>query len=292
MNGLVIGRCPKTAEQLNTFCENVRVVLDSSFSCSRKLPELENYEVIFSNTNISRITGIIARANEIKNWIKEFDLDLVFTNTKWDMIAAKLATLGMKRKVVLLSTSHNSYAWCNRRNVVLMSKLISWTTDIYVALASFVKHQLLAEGIDESKVICIPNTATCESWTIKEDYRLHNPIKIVYVAYVYPAKKQDFILDVIFRLKDKYNIEVDCYGDKDEYVDYVHAMQLKASEYELQEKFHLFGRIENVELRNLLHQYDIYFCPSLMEMSPVNILEAQAVGLPVLAWVINYLLLI
>ena len=283
MKGLVIGRCPKTAEQLSTFCENVRIVLDSSFKRNRKLPELECYQVIYSTTNISRISGVLSRAKEIRKWINEFDLDLIFTNTKWDMVAAKLATLGKKRKVVLLSTSHNSYAWCNHKNVVLMSKLISWTTDIYVALASFVKKQLLEEGIDESKIVLVPNTATFESWSVKDRYDLHSPIKIVYVAYVYPAKKQDFILEVINQLKSKYDIEVDCYGDKDEFVDYVQAMQRKACEYGLGDKFHLCGRIENAALRNLLHQYDIYFCPSLMEMSPVNILEAQAAGLPVLA---------
>ncbi len=283
MNGLVIGRCPKTAEQLATFCNTVKVVLDNSFSRSRKLPDLNQFDIIYSGVNISSVKGIYARALEIKKWIKEFDLNIVFTNTKWDMVAAKLATIGLKKKVILLSTSHNSYAWFNHKNVVLMSKLIKWTTDIYVSLASFVKRKLVDEGLDSSSILVVPNTVGYDSWTVKSDYSLSHTIRIVYLAYVYPGKRQDFILDVIHKLASKYDIEVDCYGDKDEFLDYVKLIDDKSTNYNLNSKFHLCGKIENSELRAKLHEYDIYFCPSYMEMSPVNILEAQAAGLPVLA---------
>ena len=48
-------------------------------------------------------------------------------------------------------------------------------------------------------------------------------------------------------------------------------------------QFRFLGRIDNVELRVKLYVYDIYLCPSHMEMSPYNVLEAKSVGLPVIA---------
>lgn len=283
MRALLIGRCPKSAEQLKTFCDEVIIVLDNSFIRQRYLPELKKFTVINSKVNINTLKGIYPRSKEIVKWIKEYDLDIIFTNTKWDMVAAKFASLFVNKKILLLSTSHNSYAWVDDKKVYFMSKLIKYTTDYYVSLASFVKEKLIKNGIDKDRVLLIPNTIDSKTWIEKTDYSIKSTFRLVYVAYVCPGKCQDFIVDVLYHLKDKYDIEIDCYGDKDEFSDYVDLIESKVEKYGLKNKFRLCGRVENQDLHYLLKKYDAYFCPSSMEMSPVNILEAQAVGLPVLA---------
>ena len=66
-------------------------------------------------------------------------------------------------------------------------------------------------------------------------------------------------------------------------VEYVNSIRKEIFNAGLEGKINLKGRIENSELRSILKDYDAYMCPTFMEMSPVNILEAQAAGLPVLA---------
>ena len=282
MNALVIGRCPKTAEQFSTFCDKVIVTLDNSFARERHLPELDQYMVEYCKSNISSIKGIIPKAKEILHLIKKYDIDIVFSNTKWDMVAAKVASIFCTKKIFLFATSHNSYSWLKPRNVKYMSTLIKLTTDCYVALASFVYNQLISLGHKEDKLILVPNTVGYETWEVKNDYSYSGPFRMVYVAYVYPGKRQDIIADVLNILKDKYDVVVDCYGDIDE-CEYVDVINKKITDMHLEGKLNLNGKIENAELRAILKDYDAYLSPSQMEMSPVNILEAQAAGLPVIA---------
>lgn len=281
INALVIGRCPKTVEHFSTFCDKVIIALDQSFGRERHLPELEKFPIEFCKSNVSTPKGIIPRAIEIKRLINKHDINIVFSNTKWDMVAAKLASLFCSKNVTLLATNHNSYSWQDYKNVKKMSTLIKYTTDCYVALASFVYDQLKTLGI--KNVILIPNTVGYETWEVKEDYAVRGPFRMVYVAFVYPGKRQDMIVDVLNLLKNKHDIEVDCYGDLDECIEYVAVINKKIADSHLEGKLNLKGKVENSALRPLLKDYDAYLSTSHMEMSPINLMEAQAAGLPVVA---------
>ena len=283
MKALVIGRNRYATEQLNSFCSTVILAFDNSFEFQRHFPEFDKYLILHSKVDITTPWGILRKTKEILKWQKQYDFNLIYTNTKWDMLAAKLASLFFKRKVVLVSTNHNSYAWMNSRSVKLMSCLIKWSVDIYIPLASFVYNQLYSNGISNKKLLLLPNTIDGKSWEYKESYQIHDTIRIVYVAYVYPAKNQDFIIKVLNELSDKYCIEVDCYGDLDGYPDYVNDLKYAAESLSTRNRFNLCGRVENIRLRSILKTYDLYLCPSKLEMSPVNILEAQAAALPILA---------
>ena len=283
MKCLIIGRNRSATEQMKSFCKELVLAFDNSFANQRDLPEYNTNTVVYSKTNISRIWGVLSRLREIIKWQKQYNIDIIYTNTKWDMLAAKLASLFFKRKVVLVSTNHNSYAWQNYRSVKLMSWLIKRSVDIYVPLASFVYNQLFSNGLAKKQLLLLPNTIEARSWEYKESYQIHNPIRIVYVAYVYPAKNHDFIIKVLNELSDKYSVEVDCYGDLDGYPDYVNDLKSAAKSLSTRKRFNLCGRIDNTQLRSILKTYDIYLCPSKLEMSPVNILEAQAAALPILS---------
>lgn len=283
MNALVIGRCPKTAEQLNTFCENVIIVLDQSFSRERNLPELDNFIIEHTKSNVRSSRGVLLKAKEIHQLIKKYNIDIVFSNSKWNMVAAKLASILVTRNVFLFATNHDSYSWQNLHKVRFMSILIWFTTDCYVALASFVYNRLKMLGHSEKRLVLVPNTISCDSWKVKKKYDCGKIFKIVYVAYVYPGKRQDMIVDILNNLKDKYDVIVDCYGDLDGYVDFVDKIKQRVTDMHLEGNLNFKGKIENAELKSILKDYDAYLSTSRMEMSPVNILEAQAVGLPVIA---------
>ena len=283
MNALVIGRFPKAAGQLGTFCDKVVIALDYYYSKGqRNMPDVDLYKTVYCRSNITSPKGILPRAKEILNIIRQENIDIVYSNSKWDIIASKIAVLLSRKKVFLLAANHNSYAWQNPRDVKRMSYLLRWTTDCYVALASFVANQLRALKYPENRLVVVPNTVDYEAWEVKTDYSCKSTFRLVYVAFVYPGKRQDMIADVLALLRKKYDVAVDCYGDLDE-KDYVETILTKIKAFNLDGKLNLMGRIENADLRAVLKNYDAYFSASHMEMSPVNILEAQAAGLPVVA---------
>lgn len=285
MNAIVLGQSTKMAEILQSFCDKVYLVIDKSAECARTCKELEDYSQLDSYTSMFSAKGILPRAKELVGWIKQYDLTIIFSQTKYDMVAAKLASILVRKKVVLLGTSHNSYAWQNPSSVRKMSWLIKASTDCYIALASFVFNQLRDLGVKEEKLHLMPNTVEYAKWAIKDNYEYNGAFKLVYVAYVYDGKRQHVIAEVLNKLKDKYNIQCDCYGDVDsgEHKVYAEKVQSLINKYGLEDNMRLCGRVDNELLRSKLSEYDAYICPTLMEMSPVNVMEAQAAGLPVIA---------
>ena len=282
MNGIVLGQSTKMAEALEGICSNVYLVIDKSAKCSRNFKEIENYPLIETSTSMFSAKGIIPRIFELIKWIRKYDLDIIFSQTKYDMIAAKLASFVVGKKIVLLGTSHNSYAWLDDSAVRKMSLLIKFTNDCYVALASFVYDKLKSLGHENDKLLLLPNTVEYEEWKVKQDYSINGRIRMVYVAYVYPGKRQRFLVDVVERLSKHYDIVVDCYGDL-KYPDYKEDIIRAIEEKGLEGRINLKGRVENSNLREMLADYDMYVCPTKMEMSPVNILEAKAAGLPIVS---------
>ncbi len=285
MNALVVGQSTKMADILSQFCDNVYIVIDVNASGLRYSPELEDYHVIRSSINMLYYYNIIPKARYVKRLIKEYKIDIVFSQTKYDMVAAKFASVLLGHKVVLLGTSHNSYSWINKAAVQKMSWLIKLSTDCFVALASFVYNQLIELGIPQNRLLLMPNTIEYDAWKKKEDYDCKGTFRMAYVAFVYPGKQQSFLVDLLKDLiySKGLDVEIDCYGDSEKYAEYVNHVNSKIKDYNLSEKFHLKGRVDNSTLRSLLCEYDAYICPSQMEMSPVNILEAKAAGLPIIS---------
>lgn len=283
MNALVVGQSTKMADILNQFCDNVYIVIDLNARGLRYSPELEKYHIIRSDINMSHPQNIIPKAKLIRRLVKCNGIDIVFSQTKYDMVAGKIASMLLRRRVVLLGTSHNSYSWLNETAVKRMSWIIKSSTDCFVALASFVYNQLIDLGVSENKLLLMPNTIEYGAWRVKKDYECNPLFRMVYVAVVYPGKQQLFLVNLLSELLKKHDVEIDCYGDLNAYPDYVNEINKKINTLNINNRFHLLGRIENSDLREIMCEYDAYICPTKMEMSPVNVLEAKAAGLPVIA---------
>lgn len=289
MNTLIIGRNTKIANVFNVFSDKIYIVADGStnkgkFSITRDYKETKNYNVINPKANITNIRGIFRRIIEIINWCKKYNIDIIFTNEKVSMIAAKIATLFISRSPLLLSTSHDSRSWQDQRKVKMFSKIINICTDGYIALASFVYKQLEKSGVPTIKLLCLPNTVEGNLFKAKNTYEILTPCtKCVYTAVIYRGKGQDTIIKAIANLKrQNVDIKVDLIGDILDKT-YFEEMQSFIFNNNIEENINFKGPVNNEQLRSQLSNYDIYICPSHMEMSPYNILEAKASALPIIA---------
>lgn len=106
---------------------------------------------------------------------------------------------------------------------------------------------------------------------------------MVFTATIYPNKNQTFAVEVLSELIKKRPYTMNFVGEVSN-PDYHEILQEKIASLKLEKYVNFVGSVDNVVLTtSLLKTYDIYFSPSLREMSPRGILEAKACGLPVVA---------
>lgn len=279
MNVLIVGANTKMAKVFATFA-NTLLLTEPSFRFYR---EIEEFYTIKSRTNIFSFSGGIKRFFELYKISKSKDIDLIFTNDKTSMISAFFVKKLTKKRILLLSTSHNSYAWLDQNKVKLFTKLIKISTNGYISLSTHVTEMLVKYGLNRNKIFTTVNPIEENSFKIKRNYSLRDKISIIYVAVIYKGKGQDILLSAVNYLKNKgLNISVNLFGEVVEKSYYEELLNF-INQNNLFDNIVFHGKIDNSHLRNLLCEYDIYVCPSEMEMSPYNIIEAKSAGLPIIA---------
>lgn len=284
LNCIVIGNNPRHAKIFNYFCGTVYLAIDREKSIQNRLSnDINEFNCIAVN-NKTRLFKYVRRIHEIRKWTKLYGVDIIFTNTKFDLICSKIACCRKKKKPLIICTFHNSLAWQNKNKVKLLSHLIDICSDGCVCLSEKV-YDVLSKNIKKEKLLFQPNTIDSSGISHKTNYKFKNnhPIRIVYIATIYDNKNQLFALKVLNRLKNDFSISIDFIGEilNDDY----YSMLIKfIKDNNLVNNVCFKGSIDNCYLKNnLLYTYDLYFSPSLLEMSPLNILEAKASGLPIVA---------
>lgn len=288
MNVLILGQNTKLGTAFSHISDSVYMVNNDiqnskKQTVNRTYEESSNFQLLSSTTDITSLKNVLKRTKEIIQWVREFNIDTIFSNEKVSMVSAYLASKVLRKKILLLATSHDSRSWQNDYKIKMFSQIIKFTTHGYICLASFVYNKLIANGLDKERLLLLPNKIDGESFIKKESYFIDKKnIRLVYIAVVYPGKGQDAIVDILSKLDNSTSVSIDFYGDIiDE--EFHQRILEKAHNFHLENKINFKGRIDNSQLRQILHKYDIYVCLSQMEMSPYNILEAKAAGLPIVS---------
>lgn len=280
MNVLVIESSVKWAENLtlvgcNTYYIDYRKKLGGRYN-------VDSSKVNFIPLDCDRSSSFYKRYKAFSKVVSKYNITHVLTARKDDVVMAFICKMLRHRKLICISTNHNSYAWVNSKQVWIYSKLLKYTTDAYFSLAMFVTKQLVKNGYSGNKILQVANTVSGiepkTSWEIKD-----NAPNIIYVSQVYSGKRQLVLLEAINRVKSRYpSIHATIYGNviEEEYNDLLKQYIIKNN---LQKNITLYGVIDNIELLRLLPTYDIYISPSIMEMNPNNLLEAGAAKIPVIA---------
>lgn len=282
MKILIIGQNTKIADVFCRFA-TVIMVIDKNIESYRQYSENTKFSVIESMTDIRSARSIPKRVRELRKWIKDVSPDIVFSNDKYSMIAARLASIFKVKRPLLISTSHSSYGWTNTSRIRQFAFAVKLCTDGYVALSSFVYQHLINNGLKSARLLLQPNTVEYNTFTVKNSYKLNDTPQLIYTAVIYPQKGQIVLAEAVKLLVEKQQfLHIDLVGD---FVDVIYKKQLEEyiRKHNLGQYISLKGRIDNSVLRNLLPSYDIYVSPSFIEMSPYNLLEAKAVGLPIVA---------
>ena len=145
--------------------------------------------------------------------------------------------------------------------------------DMFVAISPQIQQELAELNVSEEKIVSIPNGVAIPN-TGKSDYKLHKPVKIVFVGRLNPEKRCDLLIETVEAVYREISVRCDIFGDG----------PLRQS---LRKMIHTKG-IESVvslkgykkSLREFLTEYDLFVLPSEAEGMSNALLEAMACGLP------------
>jgi len=155
----------------------------------------------------------------------------------------------------------------------------------FLSISYYNYKHLIEFGLDSQKIINHPVGIDLKRFPFKAGNVFKKEggnVKIITIARFIKEKGLHYGIQAINKLvheKGIKNIEYRIVGDG--------ALQGELREmvekYQLQKAVHFVGAQNQEGISKLLQESDIYFLPSIAEALPVVLMEAQAVGLPVVA---------
>ena len=144
-------------------------------------------------------------------------------------------------------------------------------------------------GAKPRKAFVVPNGMPMEAFDLahRQFHQLsaqrdeqEQPWRLAYAARLVPIKGLLVLLEALALLRDGSNVDftLDVMGHEDEKPDYAEQCRQRCTELGLDDLVAFAG---NQNLREVLANYDLLVLPSYNEGLPIVVLEAMAVGLPV-----------
>lgn len=236
--------------------------------------ELECDELI--NLNHPHLLAFPSTAKKLRQIVESKKVDLVHTHLFWPTVIARL---GVPKHIPLVTTIHafvqssleyklwwvrflDKYSFKKRPSTIIaVSK---------GALKEYMDfhHQPVSNGIALYTFVDL-DKFTSRRIPGVNDQRL----RIVSVGALRKQKFQSFLVEAMSKLKDK-DIELDIYGSGPLEVELNNQIASTGA------KLNLKG--ESKDLQDILPKYDLFIMSSIFEGFSLGVLEAMAIGLPLL----------
>lgn len=216
----------------------------------------------------------------IRKAIKDYSIDVVNPQASQDRYLTALATWLLKRKPVVVHTRRQRPRSDGGK---IQSKFYEYTTDKIVAVSQSVKNQLVAKGINAAHIEVIYNG------TPGEKYEKLNPEKTEQLKKKFKLQPDDFVIGCVARPKRQQQLmKALSFVDVPLKVIFV-GMERNSMMTELEKnisashQFYYTGIIPPEEAINYYPLFTIKVLPSISEGLSQALLEAMAIGIPVIA---------
>jgi glycosyltransferase involved in cell wall biosynthesis len=216
------------------------------------------------------------RFRALRQAIRDVDADLVVSVTDQMNVLTLLATQGLHTRVVIAEHSDPRHQQMND----IWERLRRWTypwCSAAVVLTESVARQMRAM-ISERPVYVIPNGIRQPSVTI-DNVGARHPNQVVAIGRLSPEKGFDQLIDAfapLARLHPDWNLAIAGEGPEQP------ALQQQIDQLRLSEQIRLVGWVRDPE--EFLARGSLFVMSSRYEGFPVALLEAMAVGLPVVSF--------
>ncbi|MBQ8227982.1 MAG: glycosyltransferase family 4 protein [Clostridia bacterium] len=258
---------------------------------SRKLPDCDfQYDIPFERSPFSK--GNIEAYKQLKKVIDDNDFDIIHCHTPMGGMLARIAASKKRKngtKVIYTAHGFHFYKGAPFLNWAIyfpIEWIMSRITDCLItinqedydlACKQFKKPTVkLVDGVGYNNDLFFSVSKEEKNKIRKEKGFFVNDKLLIYVAELNANKNQSMLIRMMSKLKTQ-NVKLLLAGADNFNGEY----QKLAKNLGIEEKVFFLGHREDVE--QLLKMSDICVASSLREGLPVNIMEAMAVGLPVVA---------
>lgn len=212
---------------------------------------------------------------KLRKLIKKYNPIVIHTH-QYVMEYAILARLFKNVKIV--HTVHNiAEKEVGKTRRFLRKILYRFKNIIPVAISPMVQKSLSKEyHISEEKFPIIYNGIDLRKCIAKENYKFHEPIKILSVGRLEEQKNQQNLIYAIKKM-DNIDIELEIIGEGS----LKEKLERQIKELNIESKVKLLGSKSDVY--KYLNEADIFILPSKWEGMPITLIEAMGTGLPIIA---------
>jgi glycosyltransferase involved in cell wall biosynthesis/Ser/Thr protein kinase RdoA (MazF antagonist) len=217
-------------------------------------------------------------------WRQRNEYDVIHVHgLNYHTFAAVLAGRWFKRKVIckLANSGEGSDILKMRHNKQLaLSQYMLPTAlqcDCFVALNKAVVQELRAVHVPIRHIVELPNGVESDDIRPKDSYQLHEPARFVFVGRLHPQKGLDTLLQAFKQLHQQAGgaLQLQLLGEGPLQEELI----LLCEQLEIADIVHFMGQTDQVI--RYLQEADIFVLPSRAEGISNALLEAMAVGLPV-----------
>lgn len=270
-------------------------IFDSYIYCTCKEKDLEFFHKLFQKNLPEVQYGRSDRTlnwqavKDLKNYIKEKEIDIVHSHAFEAYSVARIAAKLAKKKSV--TTLHNTHQWHFTNNLKdkakrTVSKLSAkFATDLMIADSIRIKnHYISILGYPEEKIEVLLNPVDTDYFHIRnvnsKQIRTEldipgNAIVLANIAKLSTQKNQTFLIDCIAEIKENnQNIYLLIAGDGPN----EQELKNRINEKQVQDRVKLLG--PRSDIRELLGASDLFVLSSKWEGLPISLLEAMAMELP------------
>lgn len=213
---------------------------------------------------------------------RRYDIVHCQYGTNGEVIGSALKELGLQQRLV--TTFHGTDIRLAQRQGIGVYRRLLTQGDCFIAISDYSRRQLLAWGADPHKVVEHPVGIDCRLFARApqaSNDAVHD-IGIVTVARLVPEKAiHNGILAVSKLLRDRPDLRLryDIVGEgplRAELTGLIRRLGLDGV-------VRMRGPLQQDSVIEILRRSDIFLLPSIAEVLPVVLMEAQATGLPVIA---------
>jgi glycosyltransferase involved in cell wall biosynthesis len=251
---------------------------------SKEIERIDIETVALNRARYHRFSPGIVR--DLYRLMKQKNIHIVRTHRYRANLYGRLAALlsGVPVKIISL---HDNYRKDLRLERRIVNKILLKATDKIVAVSESIRKDIIKyDGIDSSKILVIPNGIDTERFNpegnfadIRKGFSIkESDIVLGFVGRVVPTKGLEYLIDALPFLKKEFkNIKLLITGEGST----MERLKKKAKENNVHDSIIFTGKRRDIP--DILSCTDIFVMPSVAEGLPNALLEAMAMGKPIVA---------
>ncbi|MFC0187292.1 glycosyltransferase family 4 protein [Fictibacillus aquaticus] len=212
----------------------------------------------------------------LRNMIKKHNIHLVHANSLRMVLYAILLKKTMRQFFRIYYTKHNVTIAENRYSTYFANLLNKYVNRI-ITVSEFEKENLLTFGLNPRRITTIYNGVDLEQFTYSQKSHNGSTFKVGILARLSEEKNHAFFLEVAQRLRNVPGISFYIGGDGPDY----DKLARKITEFDIESTVKMIGAVK--EPQHFIREMDVLLLTSNREVFPMVIIEAMAVGTPVIS---------